>query len=99
MALEIEFSRRSTAQLQKILEFYDARNGSDVYSRRLMQELMESLQRVAQMPTASSPSTHPNVRFFYLMGYTVIFRFTTRKLTMLSIRSSARKPLTIYQKA
>lgn len=63
MALEIEFSR-STAQLQKILEFYDARNGSDDYSRRLMQELMASLQRVAQMPTASSSSTRPDVRFF-----------------------------------
>lgn len=98
MALDIEFSRRSTAQLQNILEFYDARNGSDDYSRRLMQELMESLQRVAQMPTASSPSTRPDVRFIYLMGFTVIFRFTTRKLTLLSIRSSARKPLTIYQK-
>ena len=53
MALTIEFSRRSTIQLQKILTFYDERNGNDVYSRRL---------------------------------------------TVLSIRSSARKPLKIYQK-
>ena len=29
MALIIEFSRRSTSQLHKILEFYDERNGSD----------------------------------------------------------------------
>lgn len=98
MALEIEFSRRSTAQLQKILDFYDTRNGSDNYSRSLMQELMESLQRVAKMPTASSPSTRPDVRFFYLMGFTVIFRYTSRKITLLSIRSSMRKPLIMYQK-
>ena len=98
MALEIEFSRRSTAQLQKILEFYDARNGSDNYSRCLMQELMEALQRVAQMPTASSPSTRPDVRFFYLKGFTVIFRYTSRKIALLSIRSSIRKPLIMYQK-
>lgn len=98
MALEIEFSRRSTAQLQKILEFYDSRNGSVDYSRRLMQELIASLQRVAQMPTASSPSTRSDVRFFYLMGFTVIFRYTAHKLTLLSIRSSARKPLTVYKK-
>ena len=98
MARSIEFSRRSTAQLQKILEFYDERNGSDIYSRRLLAELMEALQRVAQMPTASSPSTRPDVRFIYVMGFTVIFRFTSQKLTLLSIRSSARKPLSIYQK-
>ena len=67
MALTIEFSRRSTNQLQKILTFYDERNGSDV-------------------------------RFFYLMGFTVIFRYNTRKLTVLSIRSSARKPLKVYIK-
>ncbi len=98
MALTIEFSRRSTIQLQKILTFYDERNGSDLYSRRLVRCLLEDLQRLAQIPTASSPSTRNEVRFFYMMGFTVIFRYNTRKLTVLSIRSSARKPLKIYQK-
>ena len=98
MALTIEFSRRSTAQLQRILEFYDERNGSDSYSCRLLKELMEALQRVAKMPTASHPSTRINVRFFYLMGFTVVFRYNTKKVTLLSIRSSASKPLTIYSK-
>ncbi len=98
MALTIEFSRRSTIQLQKILTFYDERNGSDLYSRRLVRCLLEDLQRLAQIPTASSPSTRNDVRFFYMMGFTVIFRYNTRKLTVLSIRSSARKPLKIYPK-
>ena len=48
MALTIEFSRRSTTQLQKILEFYDERNGSPDYSRRLLRCLLEELQRLAQ---------------------------------------------------
>ena len=98
MARIIEFSVRSTQQLQKILAFYDERNGSDAYSRRLLQSLMDDLQLLAKMPMASSPSTRPDVRFFYLMGFTVIFRFNSRKLIVLSIRSSQRKPLKIYQK-
>lgn len=98
MALTIEFSRRSTIQLQKILTFYDERNGSNLYSRRLVRCLLEDLQRLAQIPTASSPSTRNDVRFFCMMGFTIIFRYNTRKLTVLSIRSSARKPLKIYQK-
>lgn len=97
MALTIEFSQRSTTQLQKILTFYDERNGSDTYSRRLLRGLLEDLQRLAQMPTASSPSTRPDVRFFYLMGFMVVFRYNTRRLTVLSIRSSVRKPLKVYQ--
>ncbi len=64
MARLITFNRRSTAQLQKILTFYDKRNGSDVYSRRLLKNLMADLERLALMPTASSPSTRDNVRFF-----------------------------------
>ncbi len=99
MALIIEFSRRSTKQLQKILTFYDERNGSDKYSRRLLRCLLEDLQSLSQTPTASSPSTRPDVRFFYLMGFTIIFRFNTRRLTVLSIRSSARKPLKLYKKS
>lgn len=53
MALNIDFSRRSTNQLQKILSFYDERNGSDVYSRRLLRCIIEELQRIAQTPTLS----------------------------------------------
>lgn len=98
MARLIEFSVRSTQQLQKILAFYDERNSSDEYSRRLLKSLMDDLQLLAKMPLVSSPSTCPDVRFFYLMGFTVIFRFNSRKLTVLSIRSSQRKPLKIYQK-
>lgn len=98
MARLIEFSRRSTAQLQKILTFYDERNGSDEYSRRLLSNLMISLEGLALMPTASSPSTRDDVRFFYLMGFTIIFRYNSRKLMVLSIRSTAQKPLKLYQK-
>ena len=64
MARLITFNRRFTVQLQKILTFYDKRNGSDVYSRRLLKNLMADLERLALMPTASSPSTRDNVRFF-----------------------------------
>ena len=98
MARLIEFSRRSTAQLQKILTFYDERNGSDEYSRRLLSNLMISLEGLALMPTASSPSTRDDVRFFYLMGFAIIFRYNSCKLTVLSIRSTAQKPLKLYQK-
>ena len=98
MALTIDFSRRSTSQLRKILEFYDERNGNDDYSRRLLKCLLSDLQQLAQMPTASCPSTRPDVRFFYLMGFTIVFRFNTRRLTVLSIHSSARKTLKIYLK-
>ena len=57
MARLIEFSRRSTTQLQKILIFYDERNGSDVYSRRLLHCLLDELHRLALMPTIGNPST------------------------------------------
>lgn len=98
MARLITFSSRSTAQLQRILTFYDERNGSDEYSRRLLRNLMADLEQLALMPTASSPSTRDDVRFFYLMGFTIIFRYDEHKLTVLSIRSSARQPLRMYQK-
>ena len=97
MARVIEFSRRSTVQLQKILTFYDERNGSDDYSRRFLRCLLADIQRLAQTPTASSPSTRQDVRFFYLMGFTIIFRYNSKRLTVLSIRSSARKPLKVYK--
>ena len=98
MALTIEFSRRSTNQLKRILTFYDERNGSDMYSRRLLRCLLEDLQRLAEMPLASGASTRPFVRFFYL-GFTIIFRYNSQKLTVLSIRSSAQKPLKLYKRA
>ena len=85
-------------QLQKILEFYDERNGNDAYSRRLLKSLLSDLQQKAITPTASSPSTRSDVRFFYLMGFTIVFRYNTKRITVLSIRSSERKPLKLYQR-
>lgn len=98
MARLTEFGLRFTKQFEKILTFYDERNGSDEYSRHLLKCLLVEIQRIAQTPTASSPSTRPDVRFFYLMGFTIVFRYNSRRVTMLSIRSSVRKPLKIYQK-
>ena len=98
MARLIDFSRRSTNQLQKILAFYDERNGSDAYSRQLLKCLLDEVNRIALTPTIGSPSTRLDIRFFYMMGFTVIYRYNSRRVTVLSIRSSARKPLMIYQK-
>lgn len=64
MALTIEFSRRSTNQLLQILTFYDKRNGSDAYSRRLLRCLLEDLQRLALTPTASSPSARKPLKIY-----------------------------------
>ena len=97
MALEIIYSPQFVDSFEAILNYFDERNGSDTYSRRLLRCLLEDLQRLSQSPTASSPSTRPDLRFFYLMGFTIIFRYNTRKLTVLSIRSSVRKPLKLYQ--
>ena len=43
MALTIEFSRRSTNQLQKILTFYDERNGSQAVEG-LSEEMKDELK-------------------------------------------------------
>lgn len=99
MARLIEFSKRFTNQLQKILTFYDERNGTDAYSRHLLKCLLADINRLSETPTASSPSTRQDVRFFYLMGFTIIFRSNSRCITMLSIRSSCRKPLKLYQRS
>lgn len=99
MARLIEFSKRFTNQLQKILTFNDERNGTDAYSRHLLKCLLADINRLSETPTASSPSTRQDVRFFYLMGFTIIFRYNSRRITMLSIRSSCRKPLKLYQRS
>ena len=99
MARLIEFSKRFTNQLQKILTFYDERNGTDAYSRHLLKCLLADINRLSETPTASIPSTRQDVRFFYLMGFTIIFRYNSRRITMLSIRSSCRKPLKLYQRS
>ena len=98
MARIIEFGRRAAGQLLQILTFYDERNGSDKYSRQLLSSFMENVRRIAETPTVGQPSDREDVRFFYLMGFTVIYRYNLRKVIVLSIRSSKRKPLKIYQK-
>ena len=98
MARSIEFSIRFTKQLQNILNFYDNRNGTDTYSKYLLKCLMNDIALISEMPMASFSSTRKDVRFIYLLGFTVIFRYNSTKVTMLSIRYSSRKPLTLYER-
>ena len=61
MVRAIEFSTRFTKQLQKILDFYDRRNGTDAYSKQLLKALMNDIVFFANTPTASFSSTRKDV--------------------------------------
>lgn len=98
MVRRIEFGNRASTSLRRILTFYDERNGNNKYSRKLLQRLLKQAQLYAEYPEAGSPSTRPNVRFFYVFDFVVVYRYTEDSLLITSIRSTKQKPSKLYQK-
>ena len=99
MARLINFSRRSTVQLQKILTFYDERNGSDNYSCHLLKRLLEEIQRVSMTPTSQGSTNQYTTIVLQISGLIStplfvshnIFRFrTSRNAAFWKCRRSVR---------
>lgn len=98
MVRSIEFSKRATANLKKIVTFYDNRNGNKKYSSRIVKELLEKVSILAEYPDAGSPTTRENTRFFYFMDFVGIYHYNSKSILVTSIRSTKQKPLKLYIK-
>lgn len=98
MARSIEFSKRATSNLKKIVLFYDQRNGNKKYSSRIVKELLQRVTLLAEFPEAGSPSTRKDVRFFYFLDFVGIYHYNSKRILVTSIRSMKQKQLKLYIK-
>lgn len=92
MDLEIIYSPQFADNLEAILRYFDERNGSDVYSRKLFGMIHKQIQMLATFPEIGRQTTFPNVRVLFVESYGIEYQIRNNAILIVDIFSCKTDP-------
>jgi len=90
--LKIEWSRKAADELKNILEYYNERNLSNIYSKKLFARIMKYIDILAENPLLGIKTNYPNVRTFIFDNHQIIYEIKDDYLLISMIWDSRRNP-------
>ena len=78
------------SELVEILEFFDERNGSCLYSGKLYSKIEKRLSLVADDYLLGEETNRENIRQLVVENYSILYRLRSEAVDVLSIRDGRR---------
>ena len=75
-----------------IFIYWNTRNKSKVYSRKLNGSFTEAIERIAFYPEASISTNNENIRAILIKDYYLIFEITDFSITVLDLWDTRQNP-------
>lgn len=92
MALKILYSPQFADNLEVILRYFDERNGSDAYSRKLMGMIHSQIQTLAIFPEIGRMTDFPGVRILFVERYGIEYQIRDDEILVVDIYSCLTNP-------
>ena len=92
MALEIVYSPQFADSLEAILNYFDERNGSDKYSKKLFGMVHGQIQMLATFPEIGRITDFPGVRVLFVDNYGVEYQIRDTAILIVDIYSCKTDP-------
>ena len=92
MALELVYSYLFVENLEKILLFYDERNGNSNYSQKLLKRIQEALQLLTIMPEMGRMTDFHDVRILLVDRHCIDYQIRTDSILIINIYSTLTDP-------
>ena len=92
MALEISYAPQFVENLETILSFFDERNGSDRFSKKLIKMFHRQIKLAASMPEIGRPTNFPGVRILYVERFGIEYQIRDNVLLVIDIYSCQTDP-------
>ncbi len=92
MARRLIWSLRAQTQRKRIFDYWNERNGSKAYSRKLNDHFNESAELLIEHPEIGRETSRNNVRIKIVGNYLMVYRFTDEEVAILVIWDSRRNP-------
>ena len=89
---EVVWTRNSEFQLQKILEFYDVKNKSNLYSIKLYQKFKSELKIASQKPEIGVKTKIENVRGLIVDNYILYYEILEDIIMVLKVWDCRQNP-------
>ena len=98
MALEISYSPLFFESLEAILTFYDERNGSDRFSKKLLKMFHRQIRLAASMPEIGRLTDTPGVRILFVERFAIEYQIRDKVILIIDIYSCETDPESHYFK-
>jgi len=98
MALEISYSSLFFESLEAILTFYDERNGSDRFSKKLLKMFHKQIRLAASMPEIGRLTDTPSVRILFVERFAIEYQIRDKVILIIDIYSCETDPESHYFK-
>lgn len=92
MALEILYSPQFADNLETILTYFDERNGSNAYSRKLIGVIHSQIQMSAIFPEIGRMTDFPGVRILFVERYGIEYQIRENVILVVDIYSCQTNP-------
>ena len=92
MARRIVWSKKAETVFIKILEYYNHRNESNVYSRKLNSEIKKHLELLSNHPWIGLKTENKNTRVLIKHHFKIFYRIEPETIVILLIWDSRQNP-------
>ena len=96
MALEISYSSQFVDNLESILTFYDERNGSDRFSKKLLKMIHKQMGLLKTMPEIGRLTDFPGVRILFVERFGIEYQIRDKIVLIVDIFSCETNPENRY---
>ena len=92
MALEISYSPQFFDSLEAILNFFDERNGSDRFSKKLLKMIHKQVLLLKTMPEIGRLTDFPSVRVLFVERFGIEYQIRDNAVLIIDIYSCETDP-------
>ena len=98
MVLKVIYSLQFADNLEAILTFYDERNGSDRFSKKLMKMIHKQIGLLKTMPEIGRVTDFPGVRILFVERFGIEYQIRDKVVLVVDIFSCETNPEDRYFK-
>jgi addiction module RelE/StbE family toxin len=97
MARKIVWSRKSHEDKKDIFLYWNSRNKSYLYSKKLNRLFKEAVEFIAEHPLVGKKTNIENVRIKIVRDFLIIYEYSETQINVLRVWSSRQDPNKIMQ--
>lgn len=97
MAKKIVWSKNALIQRKEIFEYWDKRNYSKTYSKKLHSLIQEDLKLISKNPKIGIQSQHPDLRIKFVKTYLIIYQEFETLILVVSFWDGRQNPTKFSQ--
>lgn len=92
MVKQIIWSLKAQKDRKEIFTYWNNRNRSATYSKKLNQLFKDSIEIIAEFPRVGKPTELENIRIKIVRDYLIVYEYTKTKIYILAIWDSRQNP-------